>query len=77
MTDARETSYVATLEARKAMLDKAMAESKARRKSMFSIIGSGDSRRASAAEWRASKRRAEGKKEASTVDDLVSDFGLM
>ncbi|KAF2102935.1 hypothetical protein NA57DRAFT_52477 [Rhizodiscina lignyota] len=81
MTDARETSYVATLEARKANLEKAYAELRARRKSMINVIEAANSmpssRKTSTAEGKDSSKRAEGRKEATNVDDLVGDFGLL
>lgn len=79
-SDTRETSYVATLETRKAVLEKAYAEASTRRKSLIGLIeATGDvpSRRASTTDTSSSRKRADGKKEATNVDDLVGDFGLM
>jgi hypothetical protein len=82
MADARETSYVATLEAQKAILDRKMAELRSRKNSLTSVP---PSRRVSEAEGKhdtvavsASQARGKGaRREAVNVDDLVGDFGLM
>lgn len=82
MADARETSYVATLEAHKASLDRRMAELRSRKNSLTSVP---PSRRVSEAEGKGDKdiqpavrsRRNIAKREATNVDDLVGDFGLL
>lgn len=80
----KERSYVATLEARVERLEKKINEAKARRKSSSVSMKDGDSagtpRRTSVDTLKASRpisKRAARRKEASDIDDLVSDFGLL
>jgi hypothetical protein len=79
----KERSYVATLEARVERLEKTIAEQKARRKSstmMLDVSETSTPRRASVDTVKAPKpisKRAARRKEASEIDDLVSDFGLL
>lgn len=79
----KERSYVATLEARVERLEKKIAEARARRKSSSTAMHDADyatPRResdASKALHRPLSKRAERRKEASDIDDLVSDFGLL
>lgn len=80
----KERSYVATLESRVEKLEKKIQEARARRKSSVIIMQdtSDDStpRRASTDTLKATKpisQRAARQREASDIDDLVSDFGLL
>ncbi|KAF2204025.1 hypothetical protein GQ43DRAFT_214546 [Delitschia confertaspora ATCC 74209] len=80
----KERSYVATLEGRVERLEKKIAEAKARRKSSSMVMLDADSltpRVSSGEKSRgASKpinKHAARRKEASDIDDLVSDFGLL
>jgi hypothetical protein len=78
----KERSYVATLEARVERLEKKIAEQKARRKSSILMLDTETAapRRASVdtvKEPRTISKRAARRKEASEIDDLVSDFGLL
>ncbi|KAJ6200793.1 Zn(II)2Cys6 cluster transcripitional activator [Bipolaris maydis] len=80
----KERSYVATLESRVEKLEKKIQEARARRKSSVIIMQdtSDDStpRRASTDTLKATKpvsQRATRQREASDIDDLVSDFGLL
>lgn len=63
------------------MLERGHVEARARKKSLISVIQAADSipssRKTSTAEPKEGSRRAEGRKEATNVDDLVSDFGLL
>lgn len=79
----KERSYVATLEAKVERLEKKIAEQKARRKSsvlMLDMSETSTPRRTSTDTVKAPKsmsKRAARRKEASEIDDLVSDFGLL
>ncbi|KAF2473540.1 uncharacterized protein BDR25DRAFT_386331 [Lindgomyces ingoldianus] len=79
----KERSYVATLEARVERLEKKIAEARARRKSSSVLMQDADSatpRRTSVDTLKAPRpisKRAARRKEASDIDDLVSDFGLL
>jgi hypothetical protein len=80
----KERSYVATLEARLERLEKKLLEAKTRRKSSTALMldssESSTPRRTSADTLKPSKpisKRAARRKEASDIDDLVSDFGLL
>jgi uncharacterized Zn finger protein (UPF0148 family) len=79
----KERSYVATLEAKVERLEKKIAEQKARRKSsvmMLDMAETSTTRRTSTDTVKAPKtisKRAARRKEASEIDDLVSDFGLL
>lgn len=81
----KERSYVATLEARVERLEKKMAEARARRKSssvaMLDATEHSTSPRRSSVETvkgtKPGSQRAERRKEASDIDELVSDFGLL
>ncbi|KAF2182361.1 Zn(II)2Cys6 cluster transcripitional activator [Zopfia rhizophila CBS 207.26] len=80
----KERSYVATLEARVERLEKKIVEARARRKSssvLMQDIDSVTARRTSTDTLKATpkplSKRAARKKEASDIDDLVSDFGLL
>ena len=79
----KERSYVATLEARVEKLEKKLNEAKARRKSSVAMPdydAAGTPRRTSVDTLKASKpisKRAARRKEASDIDNLVSDFGLL
>jgi uncharacterized Zn finger protein (UPF0148 family) len=80
----KERSYVATLESRVEKLEKKIQEARARRKSSVIIMQdtSEDStpRRSSTDTLKATKpvsQRAARQREASEIDDLVSDFGLL
>lgn len=79
----KERSYVATLEARVEKLEKKLNEAKARRKSSVAMPdydAAGTPRRTSVDTLKASKpisKRAARRKEASDIDELVSDFGLL
>ena len=79
----KERSYVATLEARVEKLEKKFNEAKARRKSSVAMPdydAAGTPRRTSVDTLKASKpisKRAARRKEASDIDELVSDFGLL
>lgn len=81
----KERSYVATLESRVEKLEKKIQEARARRKSsvviMNDISESATPRRASTDTVKATKpvisQRAARQREASDIDDLVSDFGLL
>ena len=79
----KERSYVATLEARVEKLEKKLNEAKARRKSSVTMPdydAAGTPRRTSVDTLKASRpisKRAARRKEASDIDELVSDFGLL
>jgi hypothetical protein len=80
----KERSYVATLEARVERLEKKIAESRNRRKSstilMLDTSEAPTPRRTSVDTLKAPKpisKRAARRKEASQIDELVSDFGLL
>jgi hypothetical protein len=79
----KERSYVATLEARVERLEKKITEQRARRKSstlMMDVSEAPTPRRASVDTVKAPKtisKRAARRREASEIDDLVSDFGLL
>lgn len=80
----KERSYVATLEARVERLEKKISESRNRRKSstIFMLDSSETStpRRTSVDTVKAPRpisKRAARRKEASQIDELVSDFGLL
>ncbi|OCL05972.1 hypothetical protein AOQ84DRAFT_297858 [Glonium stellatum] len=79
----KERSYVATLEAKVEKLEKKLSEAKARRKSSVAMPdydAAGTPRRTSVDTLKASKpisKRAARRKEASDIDELVSDFGLL
>lgn len=76
----KERSYVATLEAKVEKLEKKLAESKARRKSSTMLLDThaASPRRSSVETVKAStSNRAAQRKEASSMDELVSDFGLL
>ncbi|KZM25477.1 DNA binding [Ascochyta rabiei] len=80
----KERSYVATLEARVERLEKTISESKNRRKSstvlMLDASDTSTPRRASVDTLKPTRpisKRAARRKEASQIDELVSDFGLL
>lgn len=78
----KERSYVATLEAKVERLEKKIAEAKkARRKSSLMLLDTdfASPRRSSVDTVKAdsSSNRAAQRKEASSIDELVSDFGLL
>ncbi|KAK7187498.1 Zn(II)2Cys6 cluster transcripitional activator [Paraphaeosphaeria sporulosa] len=78
----KERSYVATLEAKVERLEKKIAEAKkARRKSSLMLLDTdlNSPRRSSVETVKAdrSSSRAAQRKEASSIDELVSDFGLL
>ena len=78
----KERSYVATLEAKVERLEKKIAEAKkARRKSSQIMLYTDviSPRRSSIETVKAgnSNNRAAQRKEASSIDELVSDFGLL
>jgi hypothetical protein len=79
----KERSYVATLESRVERLEKRIQEARARRKSsvmMLDMAETATPRRASVDTVKATKpisKRAARRREASEIDDLVSDFGLL
>ena len=80
----KERSYVATLESRVEKLEKKIHEARARRKSsgvlMLDMSENSTQRRASVDTVKATRpisKRAERRREASEIDDLVSDFGLL
>lgn len=78
----KERSYVATLEAKVERLEKKVAEAKkARRKSSAMMLDTdvATPRRSSVETVKAtsSNNRAAQRKEASSIDELVSDFGLL
>jgi hypothetical protein len=79
----KERSYVATLESRVERLEKKVHEARARRKSstmMVEVSETSTPRRTSVDTLKAPKpisKRAARRKEASDIDDLVSDFGLL
>jgi len=80
----KERSYVATLESRVERLEKKIQEARARRKSsgvvMLDMADNSTPRRASVDTLKPSRpisKRAARRKEASEIDDLVSDFGLL
>ncbi|KAJ4351473.1 uncharacterized protein N0V89_006816 [Didymosphaeria variabile] len=78
----KERSYVATLEAKVERLEKKIADAKkARRKSSLMMLDTDMSspRRSSVDTVKAgsSNNRAAQRKEASSIDELVSDFGLL
>lgn len=78
----KERSYVATLEAKMERLEKKIAEAKkARRKSSLMMLDTDltSPRRSSVETVKAgsSSTRAAQRKENSSIDELVSDFGLL
>ncbi|KAF2738891.1 hypothetical protein EJ04DRAFT_419445, partial [Polyplosphaeria fusca] len=79
----KERSYVATLESKVERLEKKIAEARARRKSSSVLMHDVDSatpRRTSVDTVKATRpisKRAAKRKEASDIDELVSDFGLL
>jgi len=80
----KERSYVATLEARVERLEKKISESRNRRKSstvlMLDSPETSTPRRTSVDTLKAPRpisKRAARRKEASQIDELVSDFGLL
>ncbi|KAF2645181.1 hypothetical protein P280DRAFT_373675, partial [Massarina eburnea CBS 473.64] len=79
----KERSYVATLESKVEKLERKIAEARARRKSSTALMQDVDSAapRRSSVETvkgvRSVNKRAERRKEASDIDELVSDFGLL
>ena len=86
----KERSYVATLEGRVEKLEKKLAEVRARRKSSTMMLDTADDsatpRRLSvdmlvnsgnASSRKPTSKRAARRKEASDIDELVSDFGLL
>jgi hypothetical protein len=79
----KERSYVATLEAKVERLEKKIAEARARRKSSSVPMYDADTalpRRTSVETVKGVKsltKRAAWRKEASDIDELVSDFGLL
>lgn len=77
----KERSYVATLEAKVERLEKKIVEAKkARRKSSLIMLDTdvASPRRSSIETVKAgSSNRAAQRKEASSIDELVSDFGLL
>ncbi|KAF1944592.1 Zn(II)2Cys6 cluster transcripitional activator [Clathrospora elynae] len=80
----KERSYVATLESRVERLEKKIYEARARRKSSTSMVldtsETPTPRRTSNDTLKATKpisKRAARQKEASEIDNLVSDFGLL
>ena len=80
----KERSYVATLESRVERLEKKIQEARARRKSsgvvMLDMADNSTPRRASVDTLKPSRpisKRAARRKEASEIDNLVSDFGLL
>jgi hypothetical protein len=74
---------VATLESRVERLEKRIQEARARRKSSVMMLDMSETstpRRASVDTVKAAKpisKRAARRREASEIDDLVSDFGLL
>ncbi|KAF1955933.1 hypothetical protein CC80DRAFT_526052 [Byssothecium circinans] len=79
----KERSYVATLEAKVERLEKKIAEARARRQSstvLMTDVDTATPRRSSTETVKGVKsvsKRAERRKEASDIDELVSDFGLL
>jgi hypothetical protein len=78
----KERSYVATLEAKLERLEKKIAEARSRRKSSTIMLDydTATPRRSSVETVRGLKpvsKRAARRKEASDIDELVSDFGLL
>lgn len=80
----KERSYVATLESRVEKLEKKIAEARARRKSssvlMQDAVDTATPRRTSVETVKGVKsisKRAARRKEDSSIDELVSDFGLL
>jgi uncharacterized Zn finger protein (UPF0148 family) len=79
----KERSYVATLESRVEKLEKKIAEARARRKSSSVLMQDSETatpRRTSVDTVKATRpisKRAARRKEASDIDELVSDFGLL
>lgn len=80
----KERSYVATLEARVERLEKKIAEARARRKSSSILMQDAETatpRRTSVDTVKPVRstisKRAARRKEASDIDELVSDFGLL
>ncbi len=80
----KERSYVATLESRVERLEKKINEARSRRKSsaiqMLDASESSTPRRTSVETVKPPKpisKRAARRKEASDIDELVSDFGLL
>ncbi|KAF1990748.1 hypothetical protein K402DRAFT_323885 [Aulographum hederae CBS 113979] len=74
----KERSYVATLETKVENLERKLLETQARRKSSIAMMDAGfiTPRRISV-DRRPNDRRAARRKEASDIDDLVSDFGFL
>lgn len=74
----KERSYVATLETRIDKLEKRLHEARAQRKQSLAMMDSGSAtpRRASV-DVRKREQRDARRKEASDIDDLVSDFGYL
>lgn len=75
----KERSYVATLEAKVEKLEKKIAEAQTRRKSSI-LMNDADAatpRRTSVDTVKPANKRAARRKEASNIDELVSDFGLL
>jgi hypothetical protein len=79
----KERSYVATLESKVERLEKKISEARARRKSSTTLMHDADNatpRRTSVETVKGVKpitKRAARRKEASDIDELVSDFGLL
>jgi uncharacterized Zn finger protein (UPF0148 family) len=79
----KERSYVATLESRVEKLERKIAEARARRKSSSILMQDSETatpRRTSVDTVKAVRpisKRAARRKEASDIDELVSDFGLL
>jgi hypothetical protein len=79
----KERSYVATLESRVEKLERKIAEARARRKSSSVLMQDSETatpRRTSVDTVKAVRpisKRAARRKEASDIDELVSDFGLL
>jgi len=77
----KERSYVATLEAKVERLEKKIAEAKARRKSSVVMLDHHDvasHRRSSVDTVKAGSHNREAqRREASDINELVSDFGLL
>jgi hypothetical protein len=79
----KERSYVATLESRVEKLERKIADARARRKSSSVLMQDSETatpRRTSVDTVKAVRpisKRAARRKEASDIDELVSDFGLL
>jgi hypothetical protein len=79
----KERSYVATLESKVEKLEKKIADARARRKSSTTLMNDSENatpRRTSVETVKGVKpitKRAARRKEASDIDELVSDFGLL